>query len=233
VEAPVPIKVMLVEDHGVLREGLEMLLAIEGFDVVASTSDPAEAITLAQDEPPDIALIDIFLGKGSGIEVARRMLWNHPDLGVILYTGHDDVELVIQSLDLGARGYALKDRPPQELVAAIRSVAAGGTYIDPRLQSSLLGAGSTDVERLALSLLSPVTVIQGLAQMLTREGDFLTTDQRDHVRRIATASSELRAKLQNSLPGGGGSRAPHPGAESAQPATDAGAPENASQTPSP
>lgn len=205
---------MLVEDHGVLREGLEMLLAIEGFEIVASTSDPVEAITLAKDAPPDIALIDIYLGKGSGIEVARRMLWNDPDMGVIVYTGHDDVELVIQSLDLGARGYALKDRPPQELVAAIRTVAAGGTYIDPRLQSSLLGAGSTDAERLALSLLSPITVIQGMAQMLSRESDMLTTDQRDNVRRIANASSELRSKLQDALPGRtGGGTAPQPGGE--------------------
>ena len=223
---------MLVEDHGVLREGLEMLLAIEGFEIVASTSDPSDAVSLAADTAPDIALIDIFLGKGSGIEVARRMLWNHPELGVIVYTGHDDVELAIQSLDLGARGYALKDRPPQELVAAIRSVAAGGTYIDPRLQSSLLGAGSTDAERLALSLLSPVTVIQGLAQMLTRESDLLTSDQRENVHRIAAASSELRTKLQDALPGRSGGAAPQPGmaGETAPaPPADAGAPENASQ----
>ena len=223
---------MLVEDHGVLREGLEMLLAIEGFEIVASTSDPGDAVSLAQETRPDIALIDLFLGKGSGIEVARRMLWNQPDLGVIVYTGHDDVELVIQSLDLGARGYALKDRPPQELVAAIRSVAAGGTYIDPRLQSSLLGAGSTDMERLALSLLSPVTVIQGLSQMLARESDLLTSDQRDNVRRIAAASSELRTKLQDALPGRTGGASPPPGtspaAEGSAPAD--GASEGASQT---
>ncbi len=229
-DAPARIKVMLVEDHGVLREGLEMLLAIEGFDIVASTSDAAEAIRLAEEVPPDIALIDIFLGKGSGIELARRMLWTDPDLGVIVYTGHDDVDLAIQSLDLGARGYALKDRPPQELVAAIRLVAAGGTYIDSRLQTSLLGAGSTDVERLALSLLSPATVIQGLAQMLSRESDQLTADQRDSVRRIATASSDLRAKLQDAMPGRSrGGTAPQPrGGEDSAPG-DAETPENASR----
>jgi DNA-binding NarL/FixJ family response regulator len=198
-EVPSAIKLVVVEDHGVLLEGLEVLLSIEGFDVVGSTADPNDALIMVEEAEPDVALVDIFLGKGNGIDLARKMLRTRPDLAVLFYTGYEDIDLALESLGSGARGYALKDRPPAELMEAIRTVASGQTYIDPRLQSSLLASGASDVERLALDLLSPVSVIQGFAELLERDVDAMADEQLEQVRRIALAAGELQSKLQRVL----------------------------------
>jgi DNA-binding NarL/FixJ family response regulator len=135
--------VALVEDHLALREGLELLLQKEGCQVVASVGDPSEGYELIDTKRPDVAIIDIRLPGESGIGLTRRLLRDRPDLGVVLYTGHSDVQLLYEGLDSGARGYALKDGPPEELFEAIRSIAAGGTYVDPRLRPALLSRGAT------------------------------------------------------------------------------------------
>jgi DNA-binding NarL/FixJ family response regulator len=134
---------VLVEDHLALREGLELLLTREGCRVVGSVGDPQEAYEIIDRTGPDVAIIDIRLPGESGIGLTRRLLRERPDLGVVLYTGHSDVQLLYEGLDSGARGYALKDGPPEELLEAIRSIAAGGTYVDPRLRPALLSRGAT------------------------------------------------------------------------------------------
>ena len=129
---------MLVEDHPVLRNGLEALLSAEGFSVVASTASADEALDLLDGAAPDIALVDIFLGEGgNGIDLARAIGARRPEVAVVFYTGHEDRELAVASLDTGARGYVVKDHPPQELVRALRMVAAGETYVDARLAPAL------------------------------------------------------------------------------------------------
>jgi DNA-binding NarL/FixJ family response regulator len=132
------LRVMVVEDHPVLRDGLEYVLAGAGFQVVASTGDAAEALRLAALSDPDLALVDIFLSSGNGLDLARDLAVQAPDVAVVFYTGHEDRELAARSLDTGARGYVLKDRPPNELVQALQVVAGGGIYVDARLQSALL-----------------------------------------------------------------------------------------------
>lgn len=125
---------MLVEDHPVLRNGLEALLSSEGFSVVASTASAGEALELLDSAAPDLALVDIFLGAGgNGIDLAREIGARRPEVAVVFYTGHEDRDLALASLGAGARGYVVKDHPPQELVRALRLVAAGGTYVDSRL----------------------------------------------------------------------------------------------------
>ncbi len=140
---PDAVSLVLVEDHLALREGLELLLAREGCKVVGSVGDPQEAAEIIEETGPDVAIIDIRLPGESGIGLTRRLLRDRPDLGVVLYTGHSDVQLLYEGLDSGARGYALKDGPPEELLEAIRSIAAGGTYVDPRLRPALLSRGAT------------------------------------------------------------------------------------------
>jgi DNA-binding NarL/FixJ family response regulator len=137
------VRVVLVEDHRALREGLELLLAREGCEVIASVGEPEEGYGAIDAGRPDVAIIDIRLPGESGIALTRRLLKAQPELGVVLYTGHSDVQLLFEGLDSGARGYALKDGPPEELFEAIRSIAAGGTYVDPRLRSALLSRGAT------------------------------------------------------------------------------------------
>jgi DNA-binding NarL/FixJ family response regulator len=137
------VSLVLVEDHLALREGLELLLAREGCQILGSVGDPQEAFDVIEQTGPDVAIVDIRLPGESGIGLTRRLLRERPDLGVVLYTGHSDVQLLYEGLDSGARGYALKDGPPEELLEAIRSIAAGGTYVDPRLRPALLSRGAT------------------------------------------------------------------------------------------
>jgi DNA-binding NarL/FixJ family response regulator len=136
-------KVAIVDDHEALREGLERLLADEGLNVVGTAGDAAEGMALVVRSEPDIALVDIRLPDGSGIDLTRDLLAHRPDLGVVLYTGDTDAELLYGGLDSGARGYALKAGSMSELAGAIQRVAAGGTYVDPRLDRVLLSERAT------------------------------------------------------------------------------------------
>ena len=98
---------------------------------------------LVEHTHPDVAIVDIRLPDGSGIDLTRELLARRPDLGVILYTGDSDAELLYDGLDSGARGYALKAGSMDELLAAIERVKEGGSYVDPRLDRILLSPRAT------------------------------------------------------------------------------------------
>jgi DNA-binding NarL/FixJ family response regulator len=136
-------RVAIVDDHEALREGLERLLEDRGLQVVGSAGNAAAAVDLVEHSDPDVALVDIRLPDESGIELTRTLLGRRPKLGVVLYTGDSDAELLYDGLDSGARGYALKAGSMAELVGAIERVAAGGTYVDPRLDRILLSERAT------------------------------------------------------------------------------------------
>jgi DNA-binding NarL/FixJ family response regulator len=191
--------VVLVEDHAVLIEGLEMTLTLGGFDVVGSTGDPSDALDLIESVQPDIALVDIFLGKGNGIALARDIRDQAPGTSVVLYTGYEDLNLVLESLDAGVDGFVLKDRPPQELLGALRTVAAGEMYLDPRLESALMARGASEVVRLALDLLSPLAVVRGLSEQLERDAEGLEPDMRETIERIAIAAADMHERLHRRL----------------------------------
>jgi DNA-binding NarL/FixJ family response regulator len=136
-------KLVIVDDHEALREGLVALLAGHGLEVVGAAGNVAAGIDLVEHSDPDVAVVDIRLPDGNGIELTRELLARRPDLGIVLYTGDADAELLYSGLDSGARGYALKAGSMQELVGAIQRVAAGGSYVDPRLDRILLSPRAT------------------------------------------------------------------------------------------
>ena len=136
-------KLVIVDDHEALREGLVALLRGHGLEVVGAAGNVAAGIDLVVHTDPDVAVIDIRLPDGSGIDLTRDLLARRPDLGVVLYTGDADADLLYSGLDSGARGYALKAGSMQELVAAIERIAAGGSYVDPRLDRILLSPRAT------------------------------------------------------------------------------------------
>ena len=136
-------KLIVVDDHEALREGLEVMLAQGGNEVVGVAGNVAAAMDLVAVADPDIAIVDIRLPDGSGIDLTRDLLAARPDLGVILYTGDSDAELLYEGLDSGARGYALKAGSMDELLSAIERVAEGGSYVDPRLDRILLSPRAT------------------------------------------------------------------------------------------
>jgi DNA-binding NarL/FixJ family response regulator len=136
-------KLVLVDDHEALREGLAALLAGHGMEVVGAAGNVAAGIDLVEHADPDVAVLDIRLPDGNGIDLTRELLARRPDLGIVLYTGDADADLLYSGLDSGARGYALKAGSMQELVAAIELVAAGGSYVDPRLDRIVLSPRAT------------------------------------------------------------------------------------------
>ncbi len=136
-------KLVIVDDHEALREGLVALLRGHGLEVVGTAGNVAAALDLVDHADPDVAIVDIRLPDGSGIELTRELLTLRPSLGVILYTGDADAELLYSGLDSGARGYALKAGSMQELVSAIEQIVAGGSYVDPRLDRILLSPRAT------------------------------------------------------------------------------------------
>ncbi len=139
-----PLRLVLIEDHQALRERLELLLSREGCEVVGTAGDAASGQALIEAERPAVSLVDIRLGEDDGIDLTRRLLDADPERRSVLYTGSADEELLFSGLDSGARGYALKDGSPRELVEALELVAQGGSYVDPRLRPALLSRRSTE-----------------------------------------------------------------------------------------
>ncbi len=163
----VPLRLVLIEDHQALREGLELLLEREGCDVVGTAGTAGEGRRLVEELAPDVSLVDIRLGEEDGIALTRSLLADDPERRVVLYTGSADEDLLFSGLDSGARGYALKDGSPRELVDALARVAAGGSYVDPRLRPALLSRRAT--ERLPSLSAREREILDLLAQGLTGE----------------------------------------------------------------
>jgi DNA-binding NarL/FixJ family response regulator len=143
-----PLRLVLIEDHQALREGLELLLARDGIEVLGTAGNATDGRELVETLAPDVSLIDIRLGEDSGIELTAQLIDADPDRRIVLYTGSNEIELLIKGLDSGARGYALKEGTQAELRSAIKTVADGGTYVDPRLHSALLSRKATQTQRM-------------------------------------------------------------------------------------
>lgn len=125
------VSVLIVDDQVLLRQGLRKLLEIEeGIEVVGDAADGVEALEfLAAAPPPDVALVDARMPRMDGIELITRMRAEHPGVPAVILTTFDDDELVFGGLRAGARGYLLKDIPPDELVLAIRQASRGETVL--------------------------------------------------------------------------------------------------------
>jgi DNA-binding NarL/FixJ family response regulator len=135
-------KLVVIDDHEAMRGGLEVLLAQSGHDVVGAAGNVASAMDLLANGP-EVALVDLRLPDGNGIDLTRSMLEREPRLGVILYTGEAAPEHLQEALDAGASGYVLKTADLQELLEAVREVADGGRYVDPRLPPPKAATGRT------------------------------------------------------------------------------------------
>src|SRR3982751_3455400 len=162
-----PLRLVLVEDHQALREGLELLLGRDGIEVLGAAGSATEGRDLVERLNPDVSLIDIRLGDESGIELTAQLIDADPERRIVLYTGSNEIELLIKGLDSGARGYALKEGTQSELRTAIETVAEGGTYVDPRLHPALLSRRATQTQK-SLSKRER-EIMDLLAQGLTRE----------------------------------------------------------------
>jgi two-component system response regulator NreC len=132
------IRILLADDHNIMRDGLRLLLERQpGFEIVGEASDGRQALSLAQEFRPDVAIIDIAMPGLNGIEATRRITETCPQTGVIILSMHCDESYVIRSLKAGARGYLLKDSARADLISAIRAVMQAKTYFSPKISQIL------------------------------------------------------------------------------------------------
>ena len=128
-----PLRILLADDHRVLRKGLSLLLSSEeDFVVVAEASDGEEALQKAREMPIDIALLDLSMPGMGGMECLRCLKEQQPDMRVLVLTMHSERQYVYECLKAGANGYLCKDTLDAELFRALRTVAAGGRYLSER-----------------------------------------------------------------------------------------------------
>jgi two-component system response regulator NreC len=132
------LRVLLADDHGIVRRGLRSLLEENGFSIVAEAADGLEAIRLTEEHQPDLLIVDIGMPRLSGIEVAARSQKLERPPGVIVLSMHADESYIIRALAAGARAYLLKDATDEDLLPAIRAVAAGKPFFSPAVTAILV-----------------------------------------------------------------------------------------------
>jgi DNA-binding NarL/FixJ family response regulator len=134
-----PIRVLLVDDQVLMRRGLRKLLEDEdGIEVVGEAADGVEALRLIPDTRPEVALVDARMPKMDGVELIRRLSQEHPRVAAIVLTTFDDDEYVFGGLRAGARGYLLKDTPPEELVSGIEKASRDETVLGGQIASRVV-----------------------------------------------------------------------------------------------
>lgn len=134
-----PIRILLADDHTVMRRGLRLLLESEdGFSVVAEAADGQQAIQQAEANTPDVAVLDIAMPKLNGAEAAQRIAELLPNVAIVILSMHSDESYVLRALRAGAKGYLLKDSAEGDLIAAIRAVSQGRTFFSPEISKMLV-----------------------------------------------------------------------------------------------
>jgi DNA-binding NarL/FixJ family response regulator len=202
-----PHQIVLVEDQDAVRRGLELLLSTRGYRITGTTGTASEGRDMILRRRPDVAIVDVGLPDGSGLDMARGVLAADATVGLLLYTGIGDAGVIVESLASGVRGFAMKAGPPDELFAAIDAVASGGEYVDVRvaelLSSSvqtgvlsprecevltLIAGGKTSKAVAAELWLSPLTVETHVRNLMRK----LHANSRVHALALALKHGEIR-----------------------------------------
>jgi len=172
------IRVLIVDDHAVVRSGLKLVLeAEEDLEPVGEAGTAREAIFEARSTKPDVILLDVVMPEQSGLEAIPTLLRESPDVKILVLSMQDDPQYVREAFAAGASGYVLKEAADNEVVAAIREVAGGGRYVNPELGARLVAADAeaaklaeedplSDREREVLRLLALGHTNQEIAKML-------------------------------------------------------------------
>ena len=142
------IRILLADDHTVVRDGLRALLEKQpDMTVVGEAGDGRETVQLAGEQMPDVVLMDIAMPNMNGIEATRRIVAAHPGVGVVILSMHQDESYVLRSLKAGARGYLLKDSLRGDVIEAIRTVAQGRSFLTRKVSRLLQEDYIREMER--------------------------------------------------------------------------------------
>ena len=195
---PERVRVLIADDHRLFAEALEAILAGERrIDVVGRARNGAEALELALELEPDVVLMDIALGQGSGIEATRTITQVYPNVRVVVLTGTDDRDDVLRVVRAGAHGYLTKDQSPEGLARALRGLAHGEAPISRRLASYLMDEVRRGDRRRQLAAMVPDRehLARGVEDVdlgaVTRNETF---DNERRRRRLGHAASPLRPR---------------------------------------
>jgi DNA-binding NarL/FixJ family response regulator len=164
------VKVLLVDDHDLLRRGIRTMLETEGVDVVGEASDGTKVLEMVEELLPDVVLIDVIMPNKDGIEATREIKDSFPNVGVVVLSGHDDQQFVFDALKAGASGYLLKTAELDEVVATVRSVAAGEGRLDPALASKVLSEFQSYQKAEVADVYQPLTPREREILQLMSEG---------------------------------------------------------------
>lgn len=132
------VKVMIADDHAMIREGIRKLLEFSGeITVIAEASDGEECLSMLKEEKPEILLLDINMPRKNGIEVLKEITAKKDKIKVLMLTVHNEAEYLVKAVDIGVDGYILKDSESSELIKAIKVILSGESYIQPSLIPTL------------------------------------------------------------------------------------------------
>src|SRR5262245_14595481 len=140
-------RILLVDDHTLVRQGLRSLLEREGFTIVGEASDGLEAVERARALSPDIVVMDISMPSENGLNAAREIHKSFPDTKVILLTQHSEDMYIADALEAGVAGYVLKSQVSSDLLHAIRQVSNGHVYISPGISGAVLAAYKSRLDK--------------------------------------------------------------------------------------
>jgi len=177
------IRVVLVDDHDIVREGVRQVLQADGgFDIVGEAGDSVKAMEVVLRERPDVVLLDITMPGESGLVVLQRVRLQLPDTRVLVLSVHDDAEYVMESVRAGAHGYLRKDTTPADLRAAVRAVHAGDAYFSPAVAKRITEMLRTESEGAA----SPNATSAGTSHSSSAPSlDALTNREREVLKLVA------------------------------------------------
>ena len=191
------IKVVVVDDHAVVREGLKRIVSESGGMVVSGeAADGQEAMRLIKSEPCDVVLLDISMPNKSGLDVLKELHAESPRLPVLVLSMHPEDQYAVHVLRAGAAGYVTKESAPAKLVQAIRKVVRGGKYVSPSLAERLVFDLGTDTKKAPHELLSDreyqVLCLIASGKTVTQIGEVLALS----VKTISTYRVRILEKLQ-------------------------------------
>jgi two-component system response regulator NreC len=133
-------RVLLADDHSLIRQALRALLEKQGFQVVSEASDGQEALRSVEKTQPEVAILDISMPVLNGVDAARELVKSSPKTRVILLTQHDEDQYVTEALRAGVRGYVLKSQAAEDLLHAIQEVCRGKVYLSPNISGAVVDA---------------------------------------------------------------------------------------------